>query len=132
MAGTKRRGFIAGGTWCLDRNRRIDAWPREDSVGIAWGLEERGGGPACNLAIDIKRLDPSIPVETIGLIGDDDAGRKLVAEAKKAGLDHRQMQVSRDAPTHLTEAFISQASGQRTHISDLGASALLSPEHFDF
>lgn len=132
MAGTKRRGFIAGGTWCLDRNRRIDAWPREDSVGIAWGLEERGGGPACNLAIDIKRLDPSIPVETIGLVGDDDAGRKLVAEAEKAGLDHRQMQVSLDAPTHLTEAFISQASGQRTHISDLGASALLSPEHFDF
>lgn len=132
MAGTERRGFIAGGTWCLDRNRRIDAWPREDSVGIAWGLEERGGGPACNLAIDIKRLDPSIPVETIGLIGDDEAGRKLVAEAEKAGLDHRQMQVSKEAPTHLTEAFISQASGQRTHISDLGASALLSPEHFDF
>lgn len=132
MTGTERRGFIAGGTWCLDRNRRIDAWPREDSVGIAWGLEERGGGPACNLAIDIKRLDPSIPVETIGLIGDDDAGRKLVAEAKRAGLDHRQMQVTKEAPTHLTEAFISQASGQRTHISDLGASALLNPDHFDF
>jgi sugar/nucleoside kinase (ribokinase family) len=132
MAGATRRGFIAGGTWCLDRNRHIDAWPREDSVGIAWGLEERGGGPACNLAVDIRRLDPSIPVETIGLIGDDDAGRKLMAEAAKAGLDHRQMQVTKEAPTHLTEAFISQASGQRTHISDLGASALLSPDHFDF
>lgn len=132
MAGTGRRGFIAGGTWCLDRNRRIDAWPREDSVGIAWGLEERGGGPACNLAIDIKRLDPSIPVETIGLVGNDEAGRKLIAEAGNAGLDHRQMHVSDEAPTHTTEAFISQASGLRTHISDLGVSALLSPEHFDF
>ena len=132
MAGSARRGFIAGGTWCLDRNRRIDAWPREDSVGIAWGLEERGGGPACNLAIDIKRLDPSMPVETIGLVGDDDAGRKLVAEAERAGLDARQMHVSTEGPTHTTEAFISQASGLRTHISDLGVSALLSPEHFDF
>ena len=132
MAGTSRRGFIAGGTWCLDRNRRIDAWPREDSVGIAWGLEERGGGPACNLAIDIKRLDPSIPVETIGLVGSDEAGRKLIAEAERAGLDHRQMHVSNQAPTHTTEAFISQASGLRTHISDLGVSTLLSPEHFDF
>jgi sugar/nucleoside kinase (ribokinase family) len=132
MAGEGRRGFIAGGTWCLDRNRKIDAWPREDSVGIAWGLEERGGGPACNLAIDIKRLDPSIPVETIGLVGDDQAGRKLIAEADKAGLERRQMHVSRQAPTHTTEAFISQASGQRTHISDLGVAALLAPDHFDF
>lgn len=132
MADTQRRGFIAGGTWCLDRNRKIAAWPREDSVGIAWGLEERGGGPACNLAIDIKRLDPSIPVETIGLVGDDDAGRKLIAEADRAGLDRRQMHVSRAAPTHATEAFISQASGQRTHISDLGVANLLSPDHFDF
>ncbi|MBB4226410.1 carbohydrate kinase family protein [Rhizobium mongolense] len=132
MAGTIRRGFIAGGTWCLDRNRRIDAWPREDSVGIAWGLEERGGGPACNLAIDIKRLDPAIPVETIGLVGNDEAGRKLVAEAERAGLDHRQMHVSDQATTHTTEAFISQASGLRTHISQIGVSALLSPDHFDF
>lgn len=131
MADTQRRGFIAGGTWCLDRNRKIDAWPREDSVGIAWGLEERGGGPACNLAIDIRRLDPSLPVETIGLVGDDDAGRKLIAEADRAGLDRRQMHVSREAPTHTTEAFISQASGQRTHISDLGVAGLLSPDHFD-
>jgi sugar/nucleoside kinase (ribokinase family) len=132
MAGNTRRGFIAGGTWCLDRNRKIDAWPREDSVGIAWGLEERGGGPACNLAVDIKRLDPSIPVETIGLIGNDDAGRKLLDEADKAGLERRQMHVSDEAPTHSTEAFISQASGLRTHISDLGVSALLCPHHFDF
>ena len=132
MAGNARRGFIAGGTWCLDRNRKIDAWPREDSVGIAWGLEERGGGPACNLAVDIKRLDPSISVETIGLIGNDDAGRKLLAEADGAGLERRQMHVSDEAPTHSTEAFISQVSGLRTHISDLGVSAFLSPDHFDF
>ena len=132
MAANGRHGFIAGGTWCLDRNRKINAWPREDSVGIAWGLEERGGGPACNLAVDIKRLDPSIPVETIGLVGDDEAGRKLIAEAEKAGLIHDQMQVSGEAPTHTTEAFVSQESGQRTHISDLGVAALLSPEHFDF
>ncbi|GLR49535.1 carbohydrate kinase family protein [Shinella yambaruensis] len=132
MAGVERRGFITGGTWCLDRNRKIDAWPREDSVGIAWGLEERGGGSACNLAIDVKRLDPTMPVETIGLVGDDDAGRKLIAEADRAGLDCRQMHVSREAPTHTTEAFISQESGQRTHISDLGAGALLTPDHFDF
>lgn len=132
MEGSERRGFIAGGTWCLDRNRKIHSWPREDSVGIAWGLEERGGGPACNLAIDIKRLDSTVPVETIGLVGDDEAGRKLIAEADRAGINHRQIQVQPGARTHTTEAFVSQASGLRTHISDLGVAAQLTPEHFDF
>lgn len=131
-ATTIRRGFVTGGTWCLDRNRRIDAWPREDSVGVAWGLEERGGGSACNLALDVRHLDPSMPVETIGLLGDDEAGRKLIAEARRAGLDCRQLQVSGAAPTHTTDAFVSEASGLRTHISDLGVAALLTPDHFDF
>jgi sugar/nucleoside kinase (ribokinase family) len=132
MPETRMSGFVTGGTWCLDRNRKIDAWPREDSVAITWGLEERGGGSACNLAVNIRRLDPSIPVETIGLVGNDEAGRKLIAEADKAGLDRRQMHVTDAAPTNVTQAFVSEASGLRTHIAELGVAALLNPDHFDF
>jgi sugar/nucleoside kinase (ribokinase family) len=131
MAAKRKRGFVTGGTWCLDRNRKIDAWPAEDSVAITWGLEERGGGSACNLGIDMRKLDPSVPVETIALVGDDQPGRHLIGEAKEAGLDYSQMQVTSDAPTHVTDAFISQASGLRTHISEFGSSALLTPDHFD-
>lgn len=131
MSTERQRGFVTGGTWCLDRNRMIDAWPKEDSVAITWGLEERGGGSACNFAVDIRRLDASIPVETIGLVGRDAAGDKLIAEADRAGIDRRQMQVSDAAPTNTTEAFLSQASGLRTHISEIGVAALLTPDHFD-
>ena len=129
---TRRRGFVTGGTWCLDRNRTIDRWPAEDSVGVASGLEGRGGGSACNLAIDIRRLDPSVPVATIGLVGDDAAGRALIAEADAAGIDRRRMHVTADAPTHVTDAFVSTESGLRTHITDMGCAALLSPDHFEF
>jgi len=132
MAANRGRGFVTGGTWCLDRNRRIDAWPKEDCVALTWGLEERGGGSACNLAIDMRRLDPTMPVETIGLVGDDAAGRILLAEADAAGLDRRQMRVMAEAPTNVTEAFISEASGLRTHIAQLGIAALLTPLDFDF
>ena len=128
---TRTREFVTGGTWCLDRNRRINAWPREDSVALTWGLEERGGGPACNLAIDMRRLDPGVPVETIGLVGDDPPGQRLIAEADAAGLDRRQLRVVAEAPTHVTEAFISEASGLRTHIAQLGVAELLTPDDFD-
>ena len=43
-------------------------------------VDARGGGSACNLAIDIKKLDPAMPVETIGLVGDDEDGRFLLAK----------------------------------------------------
>lgn len=128
----QRRGFVTGGTWCYDRNRKIDAWPREDSVAITWGLEERGGGSACNLAIDMRRLDSSMPVATIGLVGSDRAGEAMIAEADAAGIDRSRLQVTTAAPSAVTEAFISEASGLRTHITELGASSLLSPNHFDF
>ncbi|MFB2550454.1 carbohydrate kinase family protein [Ensifer soli] len=132
MAAKRKRGFVTAGTWCLDRNRIIDAWPREDSVAITWGLEERGGGSACNLGIDMRRLDPDVPVETIGLVGEDSAGERMIAEAKAAGIDTRQMRIVPGATSNITEAFISKASGLRTHISELGVGALLAPEHFDF
>jgi sugar/nucleoside kinase (ribokinase family) len=127
-----RRGFLTGGSWCLDRNRYIERWPFEDSVGTAWGLEARGGGSACNLALDMKTLDPDMPVETIGLIGDDEAGRKLQGFAEAAGISASGFIVLDGATTHLTDCFVSKASGKRTHITDAGVGGLLSPDHFSF
>lgn len=33
------------------------------------------------MAVDLKRLDPVLPVETMGIIGDDDLGRFLLANS---------------------------------------------------
>ncbi len=30
MGKTQRRGFITGGTWCVDNNRMVTHWPGED------------------------------------------------------------------------------------------------------
>lgn len=128
---TARRGVITGGTWCLDRNKMIDRWPGEDQVAEIVSEEARGGGSGCNLAVDMRKLDPTLPVETIALVGDDADGRFLMAEADQHGIDRRQMHVTRDAPTHYTDAFGSRASGRRTHIYNAGAAHLLTPDHFD-
>lgn len=127
-----RRGVITGGTWCLDRNKMIDRWPSEDQVAEILSEEARGGGSGCNLAVDMRKLDPTLPVETIALVGDDEDGRFLMAEADAHGIDRRQMHVTRDAPTHYTDAFGSRASGRRTHIYNAGAAHHLTPDHFDF
>ncbi|HJT12288.1 MAG TPA: carbohydrate kinase family protein, partial [Dongiaceae bacterium] len=62
-----RRGFVTGGTWCVDLNKMIDFWPPEDSIAEIHQIDVRGGGSGSNLAIDMKKLDPAMPVETIGI-----------------------------------------------------------------
>jgi sugar/nucleoside kinase (ribokinase family) len=127
-----RRGFITGGSWCVDRNKLIEFWPAEDSICEILSEERRNGGSGSNFAIDIKKLDSLMPVETIGLVGDDDDGRFLLAEADRYGIDRRQLTVSTAAPTHYTECFGSKQTGRRTHMTFNGVGAHLSPEHFDF
>nr|WP_298684506.1 carbohydrate kinase family protein [uncultured Dongia sp.] len=126
-----RRGIVTGGMWCVDRNRTIDAWPHEDGVAEISGIEIYGGGSACNMALDLKKLDPSFPVETIGLVGDDDDGRFLLAQADAHGIDRTQLIAVEGAETQFTDAYVSKTTGRRTHIFYQGASALLTPDHFD-
>ena len=130
--GATRRGFITGGTWCVDLNKMIDFWPPEDSIAEIRQIDMRGGGSASNLAIDMKKLDPAMPVETIGIVGDDENGRFLLSHADSFGIDRRQIAVTRELPTQFTDCFGSRKTGRRTHIFYPGAAALLTPDHFDF
>ena len=88
-----RRGVVAGGTWCVDRNKMVEYWPGEDGLVEILQVEARGGGPGCNLALDMRKLDPAMPVWTIGVVGDDPDGRLLVQEAENAGVEHSQLVV---------------------------------------
>jgi sugar/nucleoside kinase (ribokinase family) len=132
MGKTQRRGFITGGTWCVDNNRMVAHWPEEDSITQFIEEERHGGGSGCNFALDIKHLDSEMPVETITIVGNDESGRFLRSLAEEAGIGHTQMHVSADATTQWTDAFISKASGRRTHIFNPGVSDVLTPDHFDF
>jgi sugar/nucleoside kinase (ribokinase family) len=127
----ERRGFVTGGTWCVDLNKMVDFWPPEDSIAEIREIDLKGGGSGSNLAIDMKTLDPTMPVETIGIVGDDENGRFLLSHADSFGIDRRQIAVTRELPTQFTDCFGSLKTGRRTHIFYPGAAALLTPDHFD-
>ena len=131
-AGEDRFGFIAGGTWCADHNKLVDRWPVEEDLVLILGEEIRGGGPACNLAIGVKRLDPAMPVGTIGLLGDDADGHILKSQAQSEGLDCSGLVTLAGSRTTFTDAFTSEETGRRTHLYYRGTSGLLTPDHFDF
>ena len=125
-----RRGFVTAGTWCVDNNKLIAAWPEEDTASEVLAIDRQGGGSACNLAIDMKRLDPGAPVETIGLIGDDENGRFLAAQCDAHGIGRAQMRVVPGEATFSVDAF-TVAKGKRTHLFYPGVAKRLSPDDFD-
>jgi len=128
----QRVGFVTAGTWCVDRNKLLDYWPGEDGLVEIRAVEQRGGGSGCNFAVDVKRLDPDMAVETMGLVGDDDDGRFLLREADEHGIGRAQLAVTAAAATQYTDAYGSLRSGRRTHIYYAGTAGLLTPAHFDF
>lgn len=127
-----RHGIVSAGTWTLDRIKVIDAWPQEERLAEIIATDRQGGGSGHNLAVDIRKLDPSIPVEAIGLLGEDADGEFLRSHALSAGIDTSQLHSTPAADTSFTEVMSDTRTGRRTFFHHRGTSDLLSPEHFDF
>ena len=110
----------------------IERWPAEDMVVEILDQSVAGGGSACNFAVDIRRLDPAMPVGTIGVIGDDAFGKVLERTIDENGIERYGVVITDAAATNFTDAYSVRATGRRTHLFHAGTSELLSPEHFDF
>ena len=127
-----RRGVLSAGTWCVDLNKTIPAWPVEDTMTYIVEFDRQNGGSGSNMAIDLKRLDPSLPVEAMGVIGDDDDGRFLLGRCEAFGIDSGGLATLPGGGTPFADCFNSLESGRRTHFYSPGVAAQLSPDHFDF
>ncbi len=110
----------------------VDHWPQENGRAEIQKAEASGGGAACNVAINLRKLAPALPVATIGLVGNDLDGRFLLGQADAHAIDRRQIAVTGAAATDYTFAVSSRDTGQRTHFSYCGTSDLLTPDHFNF
>lgn len=127
-----RRGFLTAGTWCADHNKTIERWPAEDMVVEILTQSVDGGGSACNFAVDIRKLDPDMPVDTIGVLGADAFGAVLERVIDENGIGRRGVVIDPSVATNFTDAYSVRSSGRRTHLYHAGASAVLSPDNFDF
>jgi sugar/nucleoside kinase (ribokinase family) len=127
-----RTGIICGGSWCVDRNKLVDHWPEQDTIAVILAEERQGGGNGANASVDLKRLGAPFPVEAVGLVGNDEDGRFLLALCAGNSIDVRQMRVVADVPTAYTDVMTVQATGRRTFFYRAGSHDRIEPEHFDF
>ncbi len=128
----QRRGVLTAGSWVIDINKTLPYWPAEDTMNTIIELDRQGGGSGCNMAVDLKRLDRDFPVETMGILGDDDDGRFLIAQCDALGIGRERLRLMPGETTAFSDCFNARASGKRTHIYYPGIAEKLCPDHFDF
>jgi len=128
----QRCGILAGGNFITDYVKMVDAWPEQDTlVSIRSQSMSNGGGPY-NILKDLARLDPDLPLEACGLVGEDPNGDWVIADCQAAGIDVAQLHRTSEVATSYTDAITVASTGRRTFFHQRGANALLSPGHFDF
>jgi sugar/nucleoside kinase (ribokinase family) len=127
-----RNGILAGGNWIVDFVKMVDTYPSQDALANIRSQSSGNGGSPYNILIDLARLDVGIPLEAVGLIGDDANGRGVREDCRRHGIATGQLQTTTLFPTSYTDVFTVESTGRRTFFHARGANAALKPEHFHF
>ena len=118
------------GTVLVDKINQISAYPASGELTKILSVSRAVGGAVPNVGIDIKRVDPTIPVKVVGKIGNDGDGDFLVKTLKENEVD-TSLLVRGGLPTSFTDVM-SIVGGQRTFFTYPGACADFGYDDVDF
>lgn len=122
---------IVAGSLLVDKIYEIKAYPGAGELTQIRSFTRAGGGLVHNTGCDLRIFAPDIPVSAFGMVGDDDDGKFVVAELRKAGVNVDGIKVSADAVTSFTDVM-SVPGGERTFFTYPGASAEWGWDEFPF
>lgn len=125
-----KKGIAIAGSLILDKHYLIDDFPIEGTLSQVKSTDMSVGG-ICNLAIDLAKIDSSLAVDCIGLVGDDASGtyiKKYLAQFHSITIN----QIQSCGKTSETIVLNSHKSKERTFFHFTGVSDIFSEEHIDF
>lgn len=131
MDSSEKTGIIVAGTVIVDKINEISAYPKSGELTQIRSIQTAIGGCVPNVALDLKRIDPSLEVGAVGTIGDDEEGAFVTDILQKGGVATDGLTVLPGEKTSFTDVM-SVSGGQRTFFTYAGASAQFSSEHMHF
>lgn len=126
---SERRGIACSGAWIVDHVKLIDAWPNPGNLASILDEQMGTGGCAFNVFIDLMHLKSDLPLEAIGLVGDDEDGRWILDQVAPVARNKGGLGICRKAPTSYTDVMTVRSSGRRTFFHMRGANAHFDVEH---
>ena len=126
-----KKGIALAGNLLVDYIKYIESYPAPQALTTILSMDRAVGGLVNNCALTLAKLDPGLPIKTMGIIGQDDSGDYILSElGRHPGIDTSQ--ILRRGHTSYTDVMTEKSTGSRTFFCYMGASAQLKPEHFDF
>jgi len=126
----ERKGITIAGNILTDIVKTVDCYPEMGMLANIKSISKAVGGCAPNTAIDLAKIDRSIPISVIGKIGEDEYGRFLLSQLSRYGIDCEKISVSQTKPTSFSDVM-SLTSGERTFFHARGSNAEFAPEDID-
>lgn len=123
-SGEGRTGVLCGGSVIVDVGKVIDRYPERDHLATIEQVWLSSGGPALNMAVDLRRLGTRWPVGIAGAIGDDANGEFVLSECARRGIDAEHLQTVPGTATAFTDAMVEAVGGRRTFFHHAGANAM--------
>ena len=110
--------IVGLGACVYDTLINCDRYPTEDTKYKSNGVFVSGGGPVGNALVVIKKL--GIKASVSGLFANDDAGRYLISDFEKYGVDVSGAKLLDGKSTFKSYIVLSEESKTRTCVFDRG------------
>lgn len=127
----KRTGIAVAGSVIVDKLNEISAYPNAGELTQIRSIQNAVGGCVPNVALDLKKIAPQLPVSAIGKIGSDAEGKFVTDILKAGGVSTTGLAVKPVEKTTFTEVM-SIPGGQRTFFVYPGAGADFGIADMDF
>ncbi len=127
----KNKGIAVAGNILVDIINTVSKYPNEGELTQISSVSRAVGGCVPNVAIDLKRLSPSLDVFASGKVSNDANGEYAIGVLKDNGVNTENIVISDNDKTSFTQVM-SINGGQRTFFTYPGSSAEFGIEDIDF
>lgn len=126
----EKKGITIAGNMLVDVVKNIDVYPQCGMLSYISALSRAVGGCAPNTAINLTKIDRSIPVSVAGRLGKDENGRYVLSQMQMQGINTDKVVFAKETETSFSDVM-SMPSGERTFFHSKGANAEFSPADID-
>ena len=120
-----KRIYIAGNI-LADVIKTIDAYPEKGMLANITGISYAVGGCVPNTAINLAKIDKTIPISAMGQVGNDEYGKYVLEKMAEYGIDTGCVKKSEKEPTSFSDVM-NLPSGERTFFHARGANKEFCP-----
>ncbi len=117
-----RNTIAVAGNMMIDKIKLLRTFPARHELTSILSVEESLGGAACNVGMDLARLDPTLPVRIFGVAGADADGDKIL-NAFGAFPNIDVSRIRRRGQGSFTDVLTEEQGRARTFLTFGGANA---------